>query len=192
MYTVNWLLSSKVEQDNEYIVIESLNSNEKYEMILFSSNVKLLKNQKTSLSAIVNKFYLKIWSMKKKYLSELWNITYKNILEILQKKVTSIEYEKRIALLQQQITFMNQEIMKTCKFQQAYEECYKIFKKRKSLLFFNFAKQIEWMWEILNLIMYQEEQRYSNIVKEYLSIEAQFTKNKEYITAENDYISQVM
>ena len=40
--------------------------------------------------------------------------------------------------------------------------------------------------------MYWEEQRYSNIVKEYLSIEAWFTKNKEYITTENDYVSQVM
>ena len=38
---------------------------------------------------------------------------------------------------------MNQEIMKTCKFQQAYKECYEIFKKRKSLLFSDFVKQIE-------------------------------------------------
>ena len=52
---------------------------------------------------------------------------------------------------------MNQEIMKTCKFQQAYEECYKIFKKRKSSLFSDFAKQVEWMWEILNSITHQEE-----------------------------------
>ena len=49
---------------------------------------------------------------------------------------------------------MNQEIIKTCKFQQAYEECYEIFKKRKSLLFSDFIKQVEWMWEILNLITY--------------------------------------
>ena len=95
--------------------------------------------------------------MKKEYLSELWNAAYKNILETLQKEVTSIEYEKRIALLRQQITLMNQEIMKTCKFQQVYKECYEIFKKRKFLLFSNFAKQIEWMWEILNLITNQEE-----------------------------------
>ena len=84
---------------------------------------------------------------------------------------------------------MNQEIMKTCKFQQAYEECYKIFKERKSLLFSDFAKQIEWMWEILNLIMHQEEQRYDNIVREYLSNETWFTKNKEYVITENDYVS---
>ena len=95
--------------------------------------------------------------MKKEYSSELWNTVYKNILEILQKKVTSIEYEERIALLQQQITFINQEIMKICKFQQAYKEYYEIFKKRKSSLFFNFVKQVEWMWEILNSIMHQEE-----------------------------------
>ena len=66
---------------------------------------------------------------------------------------------------------MNQEIMKTCKFQQAYKECYKIFKKRKSLLFFNFVKQVKWMQEILNSITHQEEQRYDNIIREYLSIE---------------------
>ena len=82
--------------------------------------------------------------------------------------------------------------MKTCKFQQVYEECYEIFKKRKSLLFSDFVKQIEWMWEILNLITYWEEQRYDNIVREYLSIKAWFTKNREYVTAENDYILQVM
>ena len=48
------------------------------------------------------------------------------------------------------------------------------------------------MWEILNLITYWEGWRYDNIVREYLSIEAQFTKNREYVTAENDYVSQVM
>ena len=61
----------KVEQDDEYIVIKSLNSNEKYEMILFSSDDKLSENQKTSSLVIVNKFYLKIQSMEKEYSSEL-------------------------------------------------------------------------------------------------------------------------
>ena len=143
VYTVDWLLLLEVEQDDKYIIIKLLNSDKEYEMISFSNDDKLSKNQKMSLSVIVYKFYLKIQLMKKKYLLELWNITYKNILEILQKKVTNIEYEKRIALLQQQITFINQEIMKTCKFQQAYKECYKIFKKRKSSLFSDFAKQVE-------------------------------------------------
>ena len=82
--------------------------------------------------------------------------------------------------------------MKTCKFQQAYEECYKIFKERKSLLFSDFVKQIEWMWEILNLIMYWEEWRYNNIIREYSSIKTQFTKNEEYVITENDYVSWVM
>ena len=44
------------------------------------------------------------------------------------------------------------------------------------------------MWEILNSITYQEEQRYSNIVREYSLIEAQFIKDKEYIITENSYI----
>ena len=65
---------------------------------------------------------------------------------------------------------MNQEIMKTYKFQQVYEEYYKIFKERKSLLFSDFVKWVEWMWEILNSITYWEEQRYDNIIREYLSI----------------------
>ena len=71
MYTVNWLLSLKVEQDDEYIIIKSLNSNEEYEIISFSNNDNLSENQKTSLSVTVNKFYLKIWSMKKEYSLEL-------------------------------------------------------------------------------------------------------------------------
>ena len=87
---------------------------------------------------------------------------------------------------------MNQEIMKMCKFQQVYKECYKIFKKRKSLLFFNFVKQVEWIWGILNSIMYWEGWRYNNIIREYSSIKTQFIKNREYVTAENDYISWVM
>ena len=44
------------------------------------------------------------------------------------------------------------------------------------------------MWEILNLIIYWEEQRYSNIVREYSLIKVWFIKDEEYITAENDYI----
>ena len=76
-----------------------------------------------------------------------------------------------------------------CKFQQAYEECYEIFKERKFSLFFNFAKWIEWMQEILNSITHQEEWRYDNIVREYLPIKTWFTKNKEYVITENSYIS---
>ena len=87
---------------------------------------------------------------------------------------------------------MNQKIMKIYKFQQVYEECYEIFKERKSLLFSDFVKWVEWMWEILNSITYWEEQRYDNIIREYSSIEAQFTKNEEYVITENDYVSQVM
>ena len=87
---------------------------------------------------------------------------------------------------------MNQETMQTCKFQQVYKECYEIFKKRKSLLFSDFVKQVEWMQEILNLIIYWEEQRYENIIREYLSIKTWFIKKKEYITEENDYVSWVM
>ena len=67
-----------------------------------------------------------------------------------------------------------------------------MFKERKSLLFSDFAKWVKWMWEILNLITYQEEQRYDDIVKEYLSIKAWFIKNREYVTAENNYVLQVM
>ena len=52
-------------------------------MISSSSNDDLSENQKTSSSAIINKFYFKIQSMKKEYLSELWNATYENILETL-------------------------------------------------------------------------------------------------------------
>ena len=44
------------------------------------------------------------------------------------------------------------------------------------------------MWKILNLIMYWEEWRYDDIIREYSSIKAQFIKNKEYVTVENDYV----
>ena len=87
---------------------------------------------------------------------------------------------------------MDQETMKACKFQQAYEECYEIFKERKSSLFSDFAKWVEWMQGILNLITHWEEQRYDNIVREYPPIEAQFIKNRGYVTTENSYVLWVM
>ena len=59
-YTVSQLLSSEVEQDDKYIIIKSLNSDKKYEVISFNSDDKLFENQKTSLSVTVNKFYSEI------------------------------------------------------------------------------------------------------------------------------------
>ena len=82
-HTVSWSLSLKVEQDNEYVIMKSFNSKEEYEVILFSSDDKLLKNQKTGSSATANKFYSEIWSMEKEYSLKLWNTTYKNILKTL-------------------------------------------------------------------------------------------------------------
>ena len=71
IYMISQSLSSEVEQDNKYMIIELLNSNEEYEMISFINDDKLLKNQKTSSLVTVNKFYLKIWLIKKEYLIEL-------------------------------------------------------------------------------------------------------------------------
>ena len=82
-YTISWLLSSEVEQDDEYKVVKLSNSDKEYEMISFNMNDKLSENQKTSSSVTINEFYSEIWSMKKKYLSELWNTAYENILETL-------------------------------------------------------------------------------------------------------------
>ena len=57
-HIVDWLLSLKVGQDDEYVIMKSFNSEEEYEMILFSSNGELFKDQKTSPS--VNEFYSEI------------------------------------------------------------------------------------------------------------------------------------
>ena len=70
-YTVSQSLSSEVEQDDKYVIMKSSNSDEEYEVISFSVNDELLKNQKTSSPVTINKFYLKIQSMKKEYSSEL-------------------------------------------------------------------------------------------------------------------------
>ena len=130
--------------------------------------------------------------MKKEYSPELWNAAYKNILGTLQEETKFIAYEERISLLQCQITLIDQEIMKTVKFQQAYEECWQIFRDRALLHDINFTRWVEWMQGILNSITHQEEQRYSDIVREYSLIETQFTKNEEYVTTENDYVLQAM
>ena len=191
-YTVNQLLSPEVGQDDEYVMMESSNSEEEYEMISFRSDGELLEDQKTSSQATVNEFYSEIWSMEKEYPPELWNAAYENILGTLHEEATSIEYEERIALLRQQITPMDQETMKACKFQQAYEECYEIFKKRKSPLSSDFVKWVEWMRGILNLITHWEGWRYDDIVRKYPPIGAQFIKNEGYVTAENSYVSWAM
>ena len=60
-----------MRQDDEYIVIKLLNSDEEYEIVLFNSDNELLENQKTSSSETVSKFYLKIWLIEKKYSPEL-------------------------------------------------------------------------------------------------------------------------
>ena len=98
-HMVNQSLSLKVGQDDEYVMMKSFNSEEEYEVISFRSDGELLKDQKTSPPATVNKFYPEIQSMEKEYSPELWNAAYENILGTLQEEVTSIEYEKRIALL---------------------------------------------------------------------------------------------
>ena len=59
-YTVSQSLSPEVEQNDKYVVMKSLNSKEEYEVISFSSDDELLKDQKTSSSATASKFYLKI------------------------------------------------------------------------------------------------------------------------------------
>ena len=42
------------------------------------------------------------------------------------------------------------------------------------------------------MIVEQKDCEYSNIVCEYLSTKSKFMKNKEYVTSENDFISQAM
>ena len=49
-----------MRQDDEYIVMKLSNSDEKYEMISFSINDELFKNQKTSSSVTANEFYSEI------------------------------------------------------------------------------------------------------------------------------------
>ena len=48
------------------------------------------------------------------------------------------------------------------------------------------------MRDQLNMIIGQEGCKYSDIVHEYLPTESKFTKNREYITSENNFISQAM
>ena len=42
------------------------------------------------------------------------------------------------------------------------------------------------------MIVRQEDCEYSDIICEYSSTESKFTKNREYITLKNDFISHVM
>ena len=42
------------------------------------------------------------------------------------------------------------------------------------------------------MIVGQKGYEYSDIIHKYLPIESKFTKNEEYITLKNDFISQAM
>ena len=44
------------------------------------------------------------------------------------------------------------------------------------------------MRDILNIITQHEDRDYENIIWEYLLIEVQFIKNKDYVTADNNFI----
>ena len=48
------------------------------------------------------------------------------------------------------------------------------------------------MRDQLNMIIKQKDCEYSDIICEYSPIKLRFTKNREYITPENSFISQVM
>ena len=48
------------------------------------------------------------------------------------------------------------------------------------------------MRDQLNIIIEWEGCEYSDIICEYLFIESRFTKNEEYITSKNDFISWAM
>ena len=48
------------------------------------------------------------------------------------------------------------------------------------------------MRDQLDMIIDWEDCEYSDIICEYLSIESRFTKNEEYVTPENDFISWAM
>ena len=44
------------------------------------------------------------------------------------------------------------------------------------------------MRDILNIITQYEDKDYENIIWKYLLIEARFTKNRDYVTADNNFI----
>ena len=51
-----------------------------------------------------------------------------------------------------------------------------------------FMKWVKWMRDILNIITQHEGRDYEDIIWEYSLIETQFTKNKDYVTADNSFI----
>ena len=59
-HMIDQSLSPEVEQDDEYVMMKSFNSEEEYEVVSSSSDDELFKNQKTSPPVTVNKFYPEI------------------------------------------------------------------------------------------------------------------------------------
>ena len=48
------------------------------------------------------------------------------------------------------------------------------------------------MRDQLDMIVGQEDHKYSDIICKYLSTESRFTNNEKYVTSENSFISWVM
>ena len=90
------------------------------------------------------------------------------------------------------MTLLATEAQAAAFFKKAYEECYRIFKRQVAQLGLSFIKRVQWMRDQLNMIIGWEDHKYSDIICEYLSIESKFTKNREYVTSENDFISWAM
>ena len=90
------------------------------------------------------------------------------------------------------MTLLATEVQAAAFFKKAYEECYKIFKEQVAQSDSLFVKRVQWMRDQLDTIVGWEDHKYSDIICEYLSIESRFTKNKEYVTLKNDFISWAM
>ena len=56
----------------------------------------------------------------------------------------------------------------------------------------SFIKWVKWIIDMLNTITWHEDRDYENIIQEYSFIEAQFIKNKDYVTMDNSFILSEM
>ena len=128
-------------------------------------------------------------SLYKIYSEELWRTCYENVLIMLATDSAIIKNKECIKLMWQQLMSVSQEIIKVISFYKAYRECYEIFQKKTLCIETPFMKWVNWMRNMLNIITWCEERDYEDIIWEYLLIEARFTKNRDYIITDNDFIS---
>ena len=151
-----------------------------------------LQKVKNMIKKIDTQVAVKMSELGQEYSAELWKSAYISVFNVLKTSLKLVSYREEILQIWRQMTPLVTEAQAAAFFKKVYKECYRIFKGQVTQSDSSFTKRVQWMRDQLNMIIEWEGCEYSDIICEYLPTESRFTKNREYVTSENNFISQAM